>query len=173
MPYVLCEYHKDIYPPQRLRFDAGMNALTRRRLDTENLESWGIFDGDVRVGGLTKVNGTGSQVLWQWACGFYPGCNKRTQQSGGNCETFDEAKARFQETWDRLEPQITPAMRTEWLEHQAFTAWKYAMHEAGCRMPTQNATGRSRCFCGADLAIAAVPEHVRTAHMGTKATAGA
>lgn len=139
--------------------------LVRRRLDTENPESWGIFDGDVKVGGLTKVNGTGGKDLWQWSCGFYPGCDKRTQQSGGNKDTFDEAKAAFQQAWDKLQPQITPEMRDEWLYQQAFTAWKYAMHEAGCRMPTQNTTGRSRCFCGAEITIEEMPEHVRAAHM--------
>lgn len=49
-----------------------VTALTRRRLETENLESWGLFDGDVMVGGLTKINGTGGKDLWQWSCGFIP-----------------------------------------------------------------------------------------------------
>lgn len=34
-------------------------------------------------------------------------------------------------------------------------------------MPTQNDDGRSRCFCGAEIATAGVPDHVREAHMGT------
>lgn len=140
-----------------------MTSLKRRRRETENLESWGIFDGDVRVGGLTKVNGTGGKDLWQWSCDFYPGCEKY-QQSAGNRGTLEEAKAAFQAAWDQLQPQITPAMRGEWLYHQAFTAWKYAMQAAGCRMPTQNTDGRSRCFCGAGLTIADVLGHVRDDH---------
>lgn len=131
----------------------------------ENFESWDVLDGDVTIGSLSKINGTGIHVLWQWTCGFYPGCDKRTQQTGGNEDTFHEAKERLQESWDRLKPKVTPAMRTEWLEHQAFTAWKYAMSHAHCKMPTQSATGRSHCFCGTEITIADAHDHVRVSHM--------
>lgn len=142
-------------------------ALTRRRLDTEQLESYGIYDGDVCVGGLKHISGTGGAMLWQWSCGFYPGCDLRTQMSSGNEDTYDEAKAAFERAWEKLEPQITPAMRDEWLHQQAFTTWKYAMQKAGCRMPTQRPEGWSHCFCGARITIAGVSDHVRAVHMGT------
>jgi hypothetical protein len=45
------------------------------------------------------------------------------------------------------------------------TAWKYAMWDAGCKLPTQTAEGRSRCFCGAEITIANIDEHVYAAHM--------
>jgi len=142
-----------------------MTTLTRRLFRENHYQRWDIFDGDVRVGALTKIHGTGSRMLWQWCCGFYPGCDKRTQQSAGNCDTFEDARSAFQKAWDRLRPQITPEMRAEWLEQQAFTAWKYAMWDAGCKMPTQNTTGQSRCFCGAEITTQYVPDHVRAAHM--------
>ena len=145
--------------------------LTRRLFRDNHYQRWDIFDGNVRVGCITQIHGTEGRMWWQWSCGFYPGCDKRTQQSAGTGETFEEARAAFQEAWDELEPQITPEMRTEWLEHQAFTAWKYAMHDAGCRMPTQSPEGWSHCFCGARITSAGLTDHIRAAHMGTKPTA--
>ncbi|MCF2523898.1 hypothetical protein [Bradyrhizobium sp. G127] len=85
--------------------------------------------------------------------------------SSGSHDTFVDGRAALQAAWEKLEPQITPAMRQEWLEYQAFTAWKCAMWDAGCRMPTQNTTGRSRCFCGAEITTDGVPEHIRELHM--------
>jgi ATPase MipZ len=46
-----------------------------------------------------------------------------------------------------------------------WTAWKYAMHDAGCRMPTQCASGVARCFCGATMDIQGTATHVYAAHM--------
>lgn len=138
--------------------------LTRRRLNTEHLEAYGIYDGDIRVGGLMRLSGTAGAMLWQWACGFYPGCDLKTQMSSGNKDTYDEAKAEFEKAWEKLRPQITPAMRDEWPQQQAFTAWKYAMHDSGCRMPTQSPDGRSKCFCGEEITTEGVPDHIRTCH---------
>jgi hypothetical protein len=50
------------------------------------------------------------------------------------------------------------------------TAWKYAKHAASMKLPTQLPRGRSRCYCGASIDIAGVPEHVRTAR-GSKVDA--
>ncbi len=44
------------------------------------------------------------------------------------------------------------------------TTWKYAMWDAGCRMPTQMPDGRSRCFCGAEIGVEC-GDHVYTRHM--------
>jgi len=154
----------DIYGPRWLRLNVGMTELTRRLLNNEHPESWGIFDGDVQVGGICAVRGTGGQMIWQWSCGFYPGCDK-SQQTAGNADTYHEAKAAFQAAWERLRPQITPAMRDEWRKQQAWTAWKYTMWDTKCRMPTQSTTGRARCFCGTEITTAGIPEHVYAAHM--------
>lgn len=148
-----------------------MPELTRRRLN-ERFESWGIFYDDVQVGGLTHQNGLGSSMHWQWSCGFYPGCDLRTQMSAGGEDLFDDAKAAFQKAWELLQPQITPAMLDEWRKDRAYTKWKYAMRDAGCQMPTQSSTGISGCFCGAEITIASVRDHVYSAHMGTKAADG-
>jgi hypothetical protein len=48
---------------------------------------------------------------------------------------------------------------------RAWTAWKYAMHDAGLPLPTQLTSGRSKCFCGAEIDIAGVEDHVTAAHL--------
>lgn len=141
-----------------------MTALTRRLLNNEHHESWGIFDGDVQVGRMSEIHGTEGRMIWQWSCGFYPGCDKH-QQSAGNQDTYDEAKTAFTEAWEQLRPHITPAMRDAWRQQQAWTAWKYAMWDARCKMPAQITSGVSRCFCGVEIRTANAPDHVYAAHM--------
>jgi hypothetical protein len=47
---------------------------------------------------------------------------------------------------------------------RAATAWKYSMWDAGCKMPTQMADGRTRCFRGAVIDCRTMARHVVTAH---------
>ena len=56
-------------------------------------------------------------------------------------------------------------------QYRAHEAWKHAMWEAGCKLPTQMPDGRSRCFCGAEIDIAGTEQHVYTAHMVEEASA--
>lgn len=142
-------------------------TLTRRSLNTERFESWGIYKGDLQVGTISAGIGPNGDPIWRWSCGFYPGCD-----AGQRCEgiqlTYAKAKAEFKKAWERLEPQITPAMADEWLKSEASTAWKYAMWEAGCKMPAQVPTGVSRCFCGAEITAETMPAHVYDKHMTTR-----
>jgi hypothetical protein len=39
------------------------------------------------------------------------------------------------------------------------------MWDQGCKLPTQVADGRSRCFCGTEIGIADVEPHVAAVHM--------
>lgn len=144
-----------------------MTELTRRRRNTDGrFESWRVYSGDVAVGLIEERSGVPLHAdQWQWSCGFYPGCDKRTQQTIGTAASFEEARRAFQQAWEKLEPHVTPAMRAEWLEHQAFTAWKARMRDERCKMPTQNPDGRSRCFCGAEITTENADAHIRAAHM--------
>lgn len=144
-----------------------MVELTRRRLN-EDFESWGIFYGDVRVGRISHLPGMGSQMIWQWSCGFYPGCNPG-QQSAGNEDTIENARVAFQVAWQTLRPEITSAMINEWRARQAFTAWKYAMWDGGRKLPTQTTTGKSRCFCCIEINMAGVPDHIQRKHSSKSA----
>lgn len=136
-------------------------TLTRRRDATENLEQWSIWDDNVRVGLMRQVGSTGGAVIWQWGC--WGGAT-------GSADTFDAARQAFQKAWECISPTITAEDRKAWLEQEAETAWKYAMHDAGCRMPTQSPDGWSHCFCGARITISGVMDHIRAAHMGTSKT---
>jgi hypothetical protein len=57
----------------------------------------------------------------------------------------------------------------EYRRDRAFHAWKLAMWDAGSRLPTQTADGRARCFCGAEITIADMDEHIYAAHMEPRA----
>jgi hypothetical protein len=54
---------------------------------------------------------------------------------------------------------------SKWLRYQR--VWKYAMWDAGCRLPTNLPDGQSRCFCGAEINIRGAAQHVYAAHMET------
>ena len=73
-------------------------------------------------------------------------------------------RAGFEATWRRIRPTLTGANFQEWRYQRDSTAWKYAMWDAGMKLPTQLSTGRSRCYCGALIDIAGVGEHVSAAH---------
>jgi hypothetical protein len=63
-----------------------------------------------------------------------------------------------------LLPKFTAADFTAYRRHRAFDQWKRAMWDAGLKLPTQVANGRSTCFCGAAIGIADMESHVYTAH---------
>jgi hypothetical protein len=79
--------------------------------------------------------------------------------------TFDQARADFEEAWRVFLADRTEADFDEYRKHRAWTAWKYAMWDSGCKLPTQLASGQSRCFCGAVIDIKGMSQHVHIAHM--------
>jgi hypothetical protein len=93
-----------------------------------------------------------------WSVGFYPAADRGLRASG-TAKTFDAARAVFDIAWQWLLPKITEADFTEYRRRRAFDAWKRAMWDAGCKLPTRVADGRSTCFCGAAIKIADVERH--------------
>jgi phage terminase large subunit GpA-like protein len=78
--------------------------------------------------------------------------------------TFKAARAAFGKAWRELLPTLTEANFQRWRDQRDFTSWKYRMWDCGCRMPTQNPDGRSRCFCGEAIDVAGVDRHIYAAH---------
>ncbi|WP_316196728.1 hypothetical protein [Bradyrhizobium sp. SZCCHNS3053] len=139
--------------------------LTRRPIEDPHRAGWHVYFGDVRVGHISMRAGVPTHLpQWGWSCGFYPGCEPG-QQIAGSAETFEEARAAFEQAWSKLASIRTEQHFEEWRRDRDWTAWKYRMWEKGCRMPTQNTNGRSRCFCGAEITIAC-EEHIHTVHRG-------
>jgi hypothetical protein len=83
----------------------------------------------------------------------------------GYASSFDQARAAFEAVWKNYLPQYAEADFIEYRRQGAWTAWKYAMHDAGLPLPTQLASGHARCFCGAAIDIAVTDLHVQKAHM--------
>jgi hypothetical protein len=141
-----------------------MPTLTRRRDKDGRFDSWSVYYGDVRVGAISVRAGVPNEApQWGWSCGFPPGTEPR-QRRHGIARSFMEARADFDTAWQAILPDLTEAQFEEWRRQAAFTAWKYAMWEAGCKMPTQTADDRSRCFCGAEITTATASAHIIAAH---------
>lgn len=140
-----------------------MPALTRRRYP-ERHDCWHVHYGDVHVGTIARRSGCPVDVdQWEWKCGFYPGMEPG-QRKGGTAVDLDDARAGFEAAWRTILPGLTDSDFAEWRYQRDATEWKYAMWDAGMKMPTQLPGGRSRCYCGASIDIAGIDDHVREAH---------
>jgi len=125
-----------------------MPALTRRRSPDAPQETWLVYHGDVRVGSIAIRSGNPADTdPWGWSCGFYPGSHPREHQSG-TAATFDQARAGFEAAWRVFLSNRTEADFQEWRDQRDRTARKYAMWEAGERLPSQRPTSIMRCACG-------------------------
>jgi len=49
--------------------------------------------------------------------------------------------------------------------HRELQTWKGTMWAAGLPLPTQVAIGRSQCYCGAEIDVKSVDQHIDAAHM--------
>ena len=73
--------------------------------------------------------------------------------------------AAFESAWSTFLAKRTEADFLEYRRHRASTAWKYAMCDAGCRLPTQNADGPGALLLWrGDRDRGHGPAHLRRAH---------
>jgi hypothetical protein len=119
-----------------------MPALTRRRYP-ERQDCWHVYYGDVHVGTIARRTGCPNDVdQWEWKCGFYPGLEPGQHQDGTAID-FDQARADFEAAWRGILPGLVAADFQKWRWQRDATAWKYAMWDAGMKLPTQLPSGRS------------------------------
>jgi hypothetical protein len=138
-------------------------ALTRRK-DPDRPDRWVVYFGDISVGSIGRCAGVPVQVdQWEWGCGLAT-VSGRGVSAGGTAACLDDARDAFGVAWAKLEPLIKPEDYDAHRRQRAWTAWKYAMHDAGLPLPTQLTAGRSKCFCGAGIDIAGVVSHVAAVH---------
>jgi hypothetical protein len=83
----------------------------------------------------------------------------------GTAEKFEQAQADFEAAWQEYLSQCTENDFGDYRRQRAWTAWKYAMYDAGLPLPAQLTAERSRCFCGDAIDIAGLTGHVYGAHM--------
>ena len=142
-----------------------MPSLTRRRSPDAQQETWLVYYGDVQVGTISQRAGVPADAdAWGWSVGISP-ASHRGLRASGTAKSFDAARATFDASWQWLLPKLTEADFDEWRRQRAWDAWKQAMWDAGLKLPTQVAEGRSTCFCGAEIGIGDVERHVLAAHM--------
>lgn len=101
---------------------------------------------------------------WQWTVSVYP-TSHRGVRDRDTAYSFAEAGEAFGRSWREIEPQITEADRLEHRRERAHTAWRYKMWETGCKLPTQVASGRSQCYCGAEIDGKGIGPHIDAEHM--------
>ena len=142
-----------------------MTELTRRRDGTSTRERGHIYYGEVRVGsiGLRAGAPATSTEPWEWSCGFDPPAHLGIVT--GSAPSFNHARAAFEKAWKAYLPRCKGSDFDIWRRQQALVRWKYMMWEAACKLPTQMPNGRSRCFCGAEIEIRTMTEHIYSAHL--------
>jgi hypothetical protein len=125
-----------------------MPELTRRRLTDAREECWHVYYGEVLAGTIaTRSGNPHDEDPWEWHCGFYPGCHPGEHQDG-TAATFDEARADFEAAWKVFLAKRTEADFQTWRDQQDWTARKYAMWQAGEKLPSQKPTTLMKCVCG-------------------------
>jgi hypothetical protein len=124
-----------------------MPTLTRCRY-RERPDCWHIYYGDVHVGTIAlRVGNPHDTDPWGWSCGFYPGSHPG-EHTNGTAPTFEAALADFEHAWGVFLSNRTEWDFKEWRDARDFTAWKYAMWDAGKKLPTQYASSSILCACG-------------------------
>jgi hypothetical protein len=142
------------------------DAISPAAVTPDRQDCWRVFYGDVCVGTIGPRAGVPNGVdQWEWDCGFYPGTDPG-EGSSGTAATFEAARIGFEAAWHAFLPTRTEADLQEWRDPRDWITWKYEMRDRGCRLPTEFAHGRSRCFCGATIDIRTLHLHVREAHCG-------
>lgn len=143
-----------------------MPHLTRRRDPNAQLEAWLVFYGDLQVGTIGLRSGVPGHVdPWTWRLGL-PQVIARGLRTDGTATTFEKARADFEDAWRAYLPHVTAADFEQHRRQAAFTEWKYRMWDAGCILPTQVPSGRSKCYCGNEIGPG-FTEHVYAEHMET------
>jgi len=125
---------------------ARMPELTRRRSTDAPEECW-HYD-DIHAGTIAiRIGNPHDEDPWEWHCGFYPGSEPGEQQNG-TAATFDEARADFEAAWQVFLSKRTEADFQAWRDQRDWTARKYALWDAGERLPSQKPSSMMRCPCG-------------------------
>ena len=153
------------FPPRPIGGITGHAEPYPRRRSPHSHDAWHVYFADVRVGTICKRSGAPVHLdQWGWSCGFYPGLEPGEHQSG-SAPTFEAARAGFEAAWQRLLPKLSTEDFARYRRNRAFPEWKTMKWDCGCRMPTQEPTGRSRRYCGTPIDLKTTEAHVYTAHM--------
>ena len=112
-----------------------MPELTRRRSTDAREECWHVYYGDVHAGTIAIRSGIPhDEDPWEWHCGFYPGSHPGERQDG-TAASFDEARSDFETAWKVFLASEPRRSGVAW--PASWTARKYAMRQAGEKLPSQ------------------------------------
>src|SRR5713101_9034211 len=110
--------HARAYPPPIDRCPRGMLAHLLRRFHV----------GTIAI----RTGSPHDEDPWEWCCGFYPGSG---EHQNGTAATFDQARSDFEAAWKVFLANRTEADFQAWRDQRDWTARKYALWDAGKRLP--------------------------------------
>jgi len=136
-----------------------MPELTRRRSTDAREECWHVYCDDVLAGTIAiRCGNPHDEDPWEWRCGFYPSSHPGEHQDG-TAASFDEARSDFEAAWKVFLAKRTEADVQAWRGQQDWTARKYAMRQAGEKLPSQKPSTLMKCVCAHDLFNGAKNQH--------------
>jgi hypothetical protein len=160
--------HKAVVGSLEARSPSGRRAVTLRSCSDAHQAIWLIHYSDVRVGSIAiRVGVPADADRWAWSCGIYPNARSLRDDSG-TAPNFKAARRDFDAAWRVMLPKLTEADFEAWRQQRDYTAWNYAMRDAGLKTPTATGTGISKCLCGETITIGNSWEHILTVHTVTE-----
>jgi hypothetical protein len=111
----------------------GRASIGHARPHPERSDTWHVYYSVVQVGTIAVQSGLPIHAKqWRWDVGFYP-VSHRGKSRSGYTSSFDQAPADFEAAWKDYRPRCREADFIEYRCQRSSTAWKYALHDAGCR----------------------------------------
>jgi len=99
------------------------------------------------VGTITERAGVPIDVgPWGWTIGFYP--SMEPPYFDGTAINFEQARADFEECWQRILPTLTEAQFDAWRRDRDFHAEIRARRARGEKLDTEVFSSMMRCVCG-------------------------
>ena len=151
--------------PKRLRcggvwFNGAMSALSRRP-HPERSDCWHVFYGDVQVGTIAIQSGLPVKAKqWRWDVGFYPASHAVVPQRLR--PKLRRSAGKLRSRWRDYLPRCTEADFIEHRRQRAWTAWKYAMQQAGLKAADAINQWTGAVFLAPRMAV--TDRHVQDAH---------
>jgi hypothetical protein len=97
---------------------------------------------------MRSIGNPNAAPRWQWRCGFYPG-SEPGERKNGTAASFEATRSAFLAAWPVFLSNRTDADFQEWRDQRDRTAArKYALWDAGERLPSQRPNSMMRCTSG-------------------------
>ena len=126
-------------PPPRppLLSESSFGGSPFKRVDPQTTAiTAGTFISAMFVGTIAERTGNPPDTdQWEWNCGFYPD-SEPGEITSGTAATFEEARTDFERAWRVFLSKRTETDFRAWRHQRDSTARKYALWDAGKKLPS-------------------------------------